>query len=330
MESLKLRFLILIISVLAGFNAMAQSPGGDPPFPFNVTGSGSYSSGSLGLPVGLNGSEVGVTYTLYKGAVAQTPTVNGTGSAISFGNQLAGTYTVVGISQTGLGTTDMSGSAVITQSGLKQLTLKVYLEGLWNGTGMNKCKKFDDGISDFADAFSGTVVDTISIELHDVTTYSTIAYQFHSLELNQDGTVISAGKTYIEVPSSVTGSYYITIKTRNHLETTSASPVSFNGSSIDYNFTDAAGKAYVDPNASFTPMKKLDGKWCVYVGDVLTSVDYPQIDSNDMMTVRSNYSDDTTFFGYTRYDLNGDGYVYSFDLMLASQNNNLSIYFFKE
>jgi len=77
-------------------------------------------------------------------------------------------------------------------------------------------------------------------------------------------------------------------------------------------------------------MKKLDGKWCVYVGDVLTSVDYPQIDSNDMMTVRSNYSDDTTFFGYTRYDLNGDGYVDSFDLMLASQNNNLSIYFFKE
>jgi hypothetical protein len=329
MESLKTLFLILTISVFAGFNAMAQSPGGDPPFPFNVTGSGSYSSGGLGLPVGLSGSEVGVSYTLYKGAVAQTPTVNGTGNAISFGNQLAGTYTVVGTSQTNLGATDMLGSAVITENSVKQLTLKVYLEGLWNGTGMNKCKKWDVGLSDFADAFNGTVVDTISVELHDATTYSTIAYQFHSLELNQDGTVKSPGKAYIEIPSAVTGSYYITIKTRNHLETTSANPVSFNSSSIDYDFTDASGKAYVDPNAPFTSMKNLNGKWCLYVGDVLPSADYPQIDSNDMMTVRSNYSDDTTLFGYTRYDLNGDGYVDSLDLMLASQNNNLSIYFFK-
>jgi len=330
MESFKSLFLILIISVLASFKTMAQSPGGDPPSPFNVTGSGAYVSGGLGLPVGLDGSEVGVTYTLYKGTVAQTPAVNGTGSPISFGNYLTGTYTVVGTSQNGLGTTDMLGSAVITVTTLKDLAVKIYLEGLWNGTNMNKCKKWDDGLADFVDAFSGNVVDTISVELHDAATYSTIAYQFHSLELNQDGTVISAGKSYVEIPSSITGSYYITIKTRNHLETTSANPVSFDNSSIDYNFTDASEKAYVDPNAPFTSMKNLNDKWCLYAGDVLPSADYPQIDSNDMMTVRYNYSDDTTFFGYSLYDLNGDGYVDSFDLMLASQNNNLGIYFFKE
>ena len=68
MESLKSLFLILIISVLAGFNAMAQSPGGDPPFPFHVTGSGFYNSGDLGIPVKLDGSEVGVTYTFRRPA----------------------------------------------------------------------------------------------------------------------------------------------------------------------------------------------------------------------------------------------------------------------
>jgi len=114
MESLKTLFLILTISVFAGFNAMAQSPGGDPPSLFHVTGSGFYCSDGTGAPVGLDSTEVGVTYTLYKGTVAQTPAVNGTGSAISFGNRLAGTYTVKGTSQIGLGTMTMTGSAVIT------------------------------------------------------------------------------------------------------------------------------------------------------------------------------------------------------------------------
>ncbi|HEX2975105.1 MAG TPA: hypothetical protein VHO68_04140, partial [Bacteroidales bacterium] len=85
-----------------------------PPAVFSVTGGGSYCQGSAGVPVGLSGSETGVTYTLYKDAVAQAPTVAGTGSPITFGNQLAGTYTVTG-TNTG-GTTNMTGSAVVTET----------------------------------------------------------------------------------------------------------------------------------------------------------------------------------------------------------------------
>jgi len=92
-------------------NVMLNCPA---PLTYNVTGGGSYCQGGVGLPVGLDNSEAGTTYTLYKDGVPQVPTVAGTGAAISFGNQLAGTYTVSG---TGLGgTTPMSGSAIITET----------------------------------------------------------------------------------------------------------------------------------------------------------------------------------------------------------------------
>ncbi len=103
--------------VTPGVNALVCcNPILNPPFPvaFNVTGTGSYCQGGPGIPVGLDGSEVGTTYTLYKDAVAQVPTVAGTGSAITFGNQLVGTYTVEGTNTTG--TVMMTGSAVITES----------------------------------------------------------------------------------------------------------------------------------------------------------------------------------------------------------------------
>jgi len=102
--------------VTPGVNAnVLENPVLNPPVPlaFNVTGTGSYCQGGLGTPVGLSGSQTGVTYTLYKDAVAQVPTVAGTGAAITFGNQTVGTYTVEGTN--GAGTTAMTGSAIITE-----------------------------------------------------------------------------------------------------------------------------------------------------------------------------------------------------------------------
>ncbi|MCB9044500.1 MAG: hypothetical protein H6550_00030, partial [Chitinophagales bacterium] len=82
------------------------------PTKYNVTGGGSYCSGGTGLPVGVDNSESDVTYQLFRGATALT-TINGTGNAISFGNQtVAGTYTVVATRATC--TTNMNGSASIT------------------------------------------------------------------------------------------------------------------------------------------------------------------------------------------------------------------------
>ncbi|HRZ76601.1 MAG TPA: choice-of-anchor J domain-containing protein, partial [Bacteroidales bacterium] len=63
---------------------------------FSVTGGGDYCAGGPGVPVGLSGSEAGITYELYADGAATGNIVAGTGSAISFGNILiAGTYTVL-------------------------------------------------------------------------------------------------------------------------------------------------------------------------------------------------------------------------------------------
>lgn len=86
------------------------------PQQFTVTGGGNYCESAGGLPVGLNGSETGVTYSLYRGGSELVTTVSGTGSAISFGNQTAGTYTVSGTNFGG--TTAMAGNAVITMTSL--------------------------------------------------------------------------------------------------------------------------------------------------------------------------------------------------------------------
>lgn len=106
---------MILGSLLLSFGVAAQLPTA-----FAVTGGGPYCQGSGGLPVGLSDSETGVTYTLYKGGDAQVPTVAGNGDAISFGNQLSGTYTVSGTN--GDGTTGMTGSAVITENALPVIT----------------------------------------------------------------------------------------------------------------------------------------------------------------------------------------------------------------
>ena len=80
------------------------------PIEFNVTGSGSYCQGGPGLPVGLYGSEVGIVYTINPGGMI----VTGTGGPITFGNQLAGTYTVWATGNGG--TIPMIGAAVITET----------------------------------------------------------------------------------------------------------------------------------------------------------------------------------------------------------------------
>ena len=86
------------------------------PATFNVTGGGTYCAiGGTGVEVGLNGSQVGVDYTLYLNGSTTGNTVPGTGSPISFGNQMyAGTYAVIGENTTITCSNTMNGQADVT------------------------------------------------------------------------------------------------------------------------------------------------------------------------------------------------------------------------
>ena len=208
----------------------------------------------------------------------------------------------------------------------KSLNVKVYLEGLWNSgsQNMNKCKEWSDDIQDVVDKFPGDIADKVTIELHG-TPYSNIAYTFSDLELHQDGTVTSSGLSYISIPSTISGSYYITVQTRNHIETTTASMVSFSTATIDYDFTDAVTKAF-ESDASFTPTKEIDGKWMLYAGDDLRNTVSPEIEFGDLYEIFNNKSADTEIYGYLPIDLNGDGVADESDMYLMFANNTIFFY----
>lgn len=90
---------------------------------FNVTGGGYYCSGGSGVEVGLSSSETGVSYQLYKNGTSTGSPIAGTGLAISFGNQTAGTYTVKATNSTTSCTQDMNGSVVVTDTDTEKPTI---------------------------------------------------------------------------------------------------------------------------------------------------------------------------------------------------------------
>jgi len=80
---------------------------------YNVTGGGIYCAGGPGVPVGLSGSQVGISYQLKKGASNIGSLVAGTGGPITVGLATeSGSYTVVAVNNNCTNT--MSGNAVVT------------------------------------------------------------------------------------------------------------------------------------------------------------------------------------------------------------------------
>ncbi|MEJ8758243.1 T9SS type A sorting domain-containing protein [Pontibacter sp. H259] len=86
----------------------------------NITGGGAFCQGGSGVPVGLAGSQSGVTYTLKRDGVT-VATLAGTGNAISFGNQtVPGDYTIEGSASTGACFTTTAVRVIVTAQPLAQ------------------------------------------------------------------------------------------------------------------------------------------------------------------------------------------------------------------
>jgi hypothetical protein len=84
------------------------------PASHNVTGGGDFCAGGGGVSVGVDATETGINYQLYRGATAIGSPIAGTGSAISFGSQtVAGTYTVLATNASTLCTRAMAGNAPV-------------------------------------------------------------------------------------------------------------------------------------------------------------------------------------------------------------------------
>jgi hypothetical protein len=181
----------------------------------------------------------------------------------------------------------------------KNLNVTVLLEGLYNGSGT--LRKAQNGSGN---QFPGTTADQVTVELHNSASYASLAYSFSNVNLS------TAGALTAVVPGILSGSYYVTIKHRNSIETTTASAVSFATGPITYNFTNLASKAYG------SNMKLMSGGyWGIFGGDVSQD---GLIDSGDMIPVDNAVNFFVT--GYIPEDANGDGLVDSSDMIIVDNN----------
>ncbi|HPJ62845.1 M14 family zinc carboxypeptidase [Lentimicrobium sp.] len=187
----------------------------------------------------------------------------------------------------------------LTQSGLQEkvLNLTVLLEGLYQGPGMNKAK------NESGDQFPGEIADQIQVELREAAApYGLVAGPFTvSLDI--------VGHTQLTLPPEVSSDCFIVIKHRNSIETWSSSPVSFAEAGIDYNFTDAASRAWGGN------LKPAGNVYLIFAGDVNQD---GMVDSADMTVVDNDAQGFAT--GYLLSDVNGDGITDSADMTLLDNN----------
>jgi hypothetical protein len=197
----------------------------------------------------------------------------------------------------------------------RTLNLKVFLEGLYAGGGkMHPCMDYDINYN-YVPKWGIDIADTACIELHDASNYNNIIYTAKNVPLNINGSAS------VIIPTIHGGDYYVTVKHRNHLETTTAAPVSFSDCIISYDFSTNVNKAYGDN------MKNIGGVAAIYSGDI-TSVGhaYPGrpvpdggIDLADVYYVFYSYLNGD--YGYKfQADINGDGTVDLADIFLAYYN----------
>jgi|GEM_PF-2065033 len=182
----------------------------------------------------------------------------------------------------------------------RTLNLTVFLEGLWNGTDMNEAQ------DDMGSHWGAGIADHIFVELRDGDAPHGSIYGPIEVELS------TSGIATLTVPQVHNQDYYIAITHRNSIETWSGTAIWFNTSPINYNFTDAASRAFGNNLQNLG-----GGVYGIFGGDV--NLDWV-VDSNDLGDVDN---DSNGFvFGYVATDANGDGIVDSNDLGLVDNNAN--------
>jgi hypothetical protein len=184
--------------------------------------------------------------------------------------------------------------------------LDLFLEGLFNEANgnMDKAKEYDSDSDMIVDKYGADTADIIQVELHDAADYSSIAFQVDDVALTQSGTA------NFLIPTKYNGTYYLTIKNRNHLETVTATAFQFNTYDIEYELYDLAEKAYGEN------MKEVDsGELVIFAGDVNQD---GYIDINDAGPVNTGILQGLQ--GYLVIDVNGDGYIDINDAGLLNTN----------
>jgi hypothetical protein len=234
--------------------------------------------------------------------------VTGTESSISSYRMIPApiaTYGPTNVALQQLNATGLTSFGTFTGgSGIKNLNLTaIMLQGLYSGAGIMVQAR--DALGPH---WPSGIADHITVELHSALagTYGTIIYSAIDVPLSTTGTAT------LTVPAIYNGSYYITIRHRNSLETTTALAVSFAASTVTQSYG-----ALADVFGSNLGMS-IDGHYMIYAGDVnqdgITDFrDYISVD-NDSFNFAS---------GYLTTDIDGNGTI-DFRDYISIDNNNFN------
>lgn len=181
----------------------------------------------------------------------------------------------------------------------KSLQLTVFLEGLYTGAGM-----MSQANNELGPEFAPGIADQVSVEFHNSLDYSIIEHSIANVNLGTNGQLI------LPLPVSLTGSYYVTLRHRNSIETTSSLPITFSPGMTSLQFNDPV-QVY-----GGNVLQKYPGEYVLYGGDVNQD---GIVDSTDMIAVDNDASGFTS--GYLATDANGDGLVDSTDMILVDNNS---------
>lgn len=180
------------------------------------------------------------------------------------------------------------------------VNLKLFVEGFYDsGIGaMRPVKNNQDFVSPMTD------VADVTVELYDAGTFALVTST--TAVLQTDGTAVC---TFSSAPS---GSFYLTVKGGNFIQTWTAAPVTVGSTPLTYDFSDAATKAYGDN------MTLIDtGVYGFFSGELNGD---GNIDNADF----SLWETDANEFAFGAYitDLNGDGNVDNADFSIWEANAN--------
>ena len=176
------------------------------------------------------------------------------------------------------------------------LQVKLLIEGYYLGGGLMRAVANPSTYP--------TICDTVDIELANSIAPFAIAYFIR-------GVVNTSGVgTFLFPLTASSGNYYIVVTHRNSLQTWSANPIAFIGTSTSYDFTTAANKAHGNNQAVHS-----DGKAMMFSGDVNQD---DMINSSDFAIVNSNIN--LFQVGYLNSDLTGDRCVEASDYSLIENH----------
>ena len=170
----------------------------------------------------------------------------------------------------------------------KTLNVTAMFEGMWDG--------------------SAAVPDTITIEIRTMTSPYSLVESKKILTNN-----LGYASTVFIQPSENT-LYYLVVKHRNSIETWSAAGVQFVSGSLTFDMSSAQTQAYGNN------LKLVNGKWCIYAGDLnqdgfVQSTDVNLVFLDNVIGV----------VGFVNSDLTGDLYTDINDLNLVFVNSVLNV-----